>query len=198
MRRELVQQIQRHTGYREAPEAEAAVEACLAGISRMLPKEDAEALAEAADTALEVGRPREASATEEEAYRVVSNRLGVAPLRARELMRTLVATVPTNVDDSLRRRLAAHLPESLAELLVEPDLIDGDLPTGDDEGPAQPLTKLDEKRAHRHSVVREANPHEKTKISSGRGTGDVREGSIATGRPTSSHPLSNGTRDDDE
>lgn len=177
------------------------MDACIAGLAKMLPPGDVTVLAAAVGTTLEPASLREApgsaNETEEEAYRTVSNRLGVTHLRAREILRTVVAALPASMDESLKSRIAAHLPAPLSKLLEEPDFVEGDRAGQEEDAPGQPLRTLDEKRAHHHSVVRAANPHENTKISSGRGTGDVRAGSIATGRPTSSHPLSDGSEDEE-
>ncbi len=127
--------------------------------------------------------------------RDVADQLGLSPLRARELVRTVVAVLPRHLPTDVVERLAAHFPDTLSDLLSNPDLVEG-------AGPAKP-SELEVasasptgRPAHAHSVVEEDHPHDKTKISSARGGTDVRGETISRGRPTSSRPLHSARTED--
>lgn len=129
-------------------------------------------------------------------YERVRRREGVAPGRSREEAQTVVAEIGELLDPEARRLLARALPEELGELFA-PRIV-GEPPPHSQKlrgppietlasgrpGSRHPVSEAAPERAHQHSVVREANPHGETKLSSAEGTTQERLGdSLAKGRP---------------
>jgi uncharacterized protein (DUF2267 family) len=110
-------------------------------------------------------------------------RLDHPPHQARAVFRTVLALVAERLDEGPRQLAAKHLPPALADLMCDPNLVEGEPPAREGEGEAGPEpTSVDERRAHDNSVVNASNPHADRKLSSARDAPKVRGEILSEGR----------------
>jgi uncharacterized protein (DUF2267 family) len=133
----------------------------------------------------------------------VASRAQVRPGVAVEHTSVVCQVVAEALSAGALHKLREELPEPMGALFTprepgEPfeyihlDPSRGTLAEGR-PGSSHPASEARPERAHVHSVVREDNPHEDTKLSSASGLTQEREqDTLATGHPGSSRPLSEG------
>ena len=139
----------------------------------------------------------------DEMYARIRRRAAVDAALAREQAQVVLAAIGRAVPDDVARRLERALPRDVAELFRPRETGDppphagplGHTLASGRAGSRHPLAEAAATKAQSHSVVREANPHGETKLSSARGMTQERLGdSLAEGQPGSKRPISR-TRD---
>jgi uncharacterized protein (DUF2267 family) len=205
--RELLEEVIAHAGLRDAEQAERATRAVLQVLAQRLSRSEAQALADELPSALAPAL-REGRFDHEfdlsELYARVACLEGVTLGFAVEHTLSVCQVVAEAISADALGRIHRALPDPMAALFTpRPVTIDEALPR---HAPAHRDTLAEghpgrrgalgvagRERAHSESVVRAENPHADTKLSSSRGVTQEREHeSLATGRPGSSKPLSEG------
>lgn len=172
-----------------APEADAIVSTVVHALIRVAPIETGHAVARAAEAAFD--RAQSETLRPEDFEDETLTALGDDPLRARELLRTVLALLAERLDEGPRRSLAQRLPEEHSGLMEEPGLVHGEPPAdpGSTAETEREPTGLDRHRAHSNSIINRSNPREDRKLSSGRDTPKVRAEPISEGRPEGQRPI---------
>lgn len=200
-------------GFADRDAASRAMQAAVGAFTQCLTHAEAEAFARsfAGDLAAHARRPadsKDETCGVEAFYETVGRRENVSPAAAREHAQLVLAVVADRLDPEVRARLARSLPADVGALLRPREL--GEAPehrhpshtpplatlASGRPGSRHPLSEAAPDRAQAHSVVKEANPHGETKLSSARGLTQERLGdAITTGQPGPKRPISE-VRDD--
>ncbi len=198
-RQALLEQIIRYGGAAKADGAARALKATLATLGDRLPDEARVMLADALPQrvakvlrAHRYGGPFDVGVL----YDRVARREGVALGVAREHVQVVCRVLGELLPEQVARTLEAALPSSFAELFRRPSAgrppphrereVSPALNTlaSGKPGSLHPLSDARPPGAHSNSVVREANPHEDTKLSSASGmTQERTDESLASGSP---------------
>jgi uncharacterized protein (DUF2267 family) len=183
---ELIGRMQ-ELGFGDAAAAQRALDATLAAVGEALTSEEASAVArELPEPCASVVRRAHFQGVIDacDFYERARRHAGAEPGRAKEQTQIALRALGDALDVEGRRRLRRSLPSDVAELLDSPQY--GEPPPYSEPGSSSlasgrpgsrhPVAESRADRTQQDSVVRDANPHGDTKLSSSRGLTQERTG----------------------